>query len=373
MINIQTANRFFIPKESSDPLHIRVNMIYLLDANGNGNFNGKDKEDNTIINKIYYNVNHLYANLKDVKDSVCYTGTDFIKDAKIRFDFNSLYVKDTFARNYRNAKGFKENKRSYGIFSPSNSWYLKYLDNNINDTIKVKGINAFLNMDVKAYNNLVDNNIGETYKKTISVSVSQFPTHLDFNRSSQVCFPNKYTKRLWMEMIYPKKHPEVTWKNDVKNWFIGEYRGIAHELGHSINLAHSNEYHKRNKCFKAMMSQSGNSPRNYIQPTEIGKIHKALMTTNLIQFVINNANYNVPRIIVENENWDFKTIRFYQDIIVEQGKVLVLNGTVIMPDDASVLLEKNAILVLNKAQLKTASNKPFTNIIKDKNAKIIKY
>ncbi len=372
-INSRTENRFFIPKESYKPIHIRVNMIYLLDENGEGNFNGKNQEDNDILATIYTKMNHLYANLVKTKDSACYTGKDFIKDAKIQFDFKSLFVKDSFARNYRNAKGFNEKKRTYSIFSPSNKWYLKYLNNNINDTIQKKGINAYFNMDTKAYDDVVKNNSVELYKNILSVSVSQFPSYTDFNRSSQVCFPNKYTKRLTMEHIYPKTHPKVTWKKQVKYWFINEYSGFAHELGHSISLTHGNEYHRPNKCNDAIMSQSGKAKRNYIQPTEIGKIHKALMTSNLIQFVTENANYNVPRIVSENENWNFKTLRFYQGIIVEEGKVLILNGKVILPDNASILLEKDAILVLNKAVLKTATNKIFINIIKEKHAKIIKY
>lgn len=371
-INSRTKNSFFNPKETYTPLYVRVNYIYLLDENGKGNFNGKNEDDNEIINTIYKKINYLYANLKNPKDSTCYTGNDFIKDTKIQFKFNSLYVKDTFARNYRNSPKYNEKRRSYAAFSPSSNWYLSYLDKNINDTISKKGINVYLNMDKVAYDDVVLRNSSEGYDKTVSNSVSQFPSYTDFNRSSQVCIPNKYTKRLWMENIYcPKKNR--SWEKKVKHWFIGTHKGMSHEIGHSLSLAHSNEYHKTNKCFKAMMNQSGKSPRNYIQPSEIGKMHKALMISNLIQFTEENANYNTPLIIKENQNWDFKTIRFYQDIIVEEGQILILNGTVILPSNASILLEKNAVLVLNKATLNTANNKPFTNIIKEKHAKIVKY
>ncbi len=203
-------------------------------------------------------------------------------------------------------------------------------------------------------------------------SISQFPSYTDFNRSSQISYPNKYVAKIWMKEIYTKKN-NISWEKYVKGFFISYYRGLSHELGHSLGLAHSNKYHGTNKCFKAMMSQSGKSPRNYIQPSEIGKMHKALMTSNLIQFVSEDANFNVPMIISENENWDFKTLRFYQDIIVKEGKILILNGTVIFPPNASITLEKNATLVLNKATLKTANKKPFTNIIKRKHATIIQY
>ena len=371
-INRQTKNRFFIPKETYDPLYVNVNYIYLLDENGEGNFNGKNKENNELMHTVYTKINKLYANLKDPKDSICYTGTDFIKDTKIQFKFNALYVKDTFARNYRNSPRYNPKKKSYAAFAPSSTWYLSYLDKNINDTISKKGINAFFNMDKKAYDDVVLRNSSKGYDKTISAAVSQFPTYTDFNRSSQICFPNKYTKRLYMESIYSPREKK-SWKKTVRYYFLGTYKGMAHEIGHSLSLAHSNEYHRTNKCFKAMMSQSGKSPRSYIQPTEIGKMHKALMMTNLIQFVVEDANYNEPKIITENENWAFKTLRFYQDIIIKEGKILILNGNVILPPNASITLEKNAFLVLNQATLKTANNKPFTNIIKNKHAKVIKY
>lgn len=371
-INYRTDNRYFIPKERYKPLFIRVNMIFLLDENGEGNFNGKNKEDNEILETIFKRTNNLYANLVDPKDPNCYKGDDFIKDTKIQFLFNPIYVKDTFARNYRNSKSFNLKKRGIGPIAPSNNWYLKYLDNNINDTISKKGINAFFNMDVIAYNDVKYNNSSIEWDKTVSASVSQFPSYTDFTRSSQICFPNKYTKRLLMENIYCVTH-NLSWKNKVKNWYLETYRGIAHEIGHSLSLAHSNKHSPYNKCPNAMMYQGYKSKNNYIQPSEIGKMHKALMTTNLIQYVEEDANYEVPKIVSENENWDFKTIRFYQDIIIKKDKILILNGNVILPSKASITLEKGAVLVLNKAMLKTATNQPFKNIIKNKNAKIIKY
>ncbi len=371
-INARTKNRFFIPKTTYDPLYVRANFIYLLDTNGQGNFNGKNKEDNKVIDEILQKINHLYQNLEDPKDPKCYKGKDFVKDTKIQFKFKLLYIKDTFARNYRNSKLFNEKKRSYSAFAPSKNWYLKYLDNTINDTISKKGINAFFNMDVDAYNDVVLNNSAKAYHKTKSVSVSQFPSYQDFNRSSQICFPNKYTQYLWMKNINSKKINK-SWDKTVKNWYISSYKGMSHEIGHSLSLAHSNEHHGTNKCDQAMMNQGWKAKRNYIPPTEIGKMHKALMTSNLIQFVTDESNYNQPRIISENENWDFNTIRFYQDIIVKQGKILILNGNVILPKNTSITLEKDAILVLNNATLKTTNNTNFTTIIKNKNAKIIKY
>ena len=371
-INNRTDNRFFIPKESYKPLFVRVNMIFLLDKNGEGNFNKKNKEDNEILQTIFNRTNKLYANLVDPKDPNCYKGDDFIEDTKIQFLFNSLYIKDTFARNYRNSKRFNVKKRGIGPIAPSNNWYLKYLDNNINDTISKKGINAFFNMDVKAYEEVVNKKKETLYKKVVNASVSQFPSYTDFTRSSQICFPNKYMKKLSMKNIYSVEH-KLSWENKVKNWYLELYRGVAHEIGHSLSLAHSNKHSAYNKCPNAMMYQGYKSRNNYIQPSEIGKMHKALMTSNLIQYVGESANYEFPKIVSENENWNFKTLRFYQDIIVEEGKILILNGKVILPTNASILLEKGAILVLNNTTLTTPTNKPFTNIIKSKNAKIIKY
>jgi len=371
VIDAKTSNKKFMPLEHYNPLFVRVNFIFLLDENGEGNFNGKDKEDNESLDRVFTKANKLIDNLKDAKDSTCYTGFDFLSSSKIQFQFKKMYIKDTFARNYLNAKGYSERRRNIGLLTPSKNWYLKDLDHNINDTIQKKGINVYNTMNVPAYEDLVENHSEKGYNTTQGVAISQFPSYSNYTRSSQLHYPNWYTKRLWIEQFYCVKN-KTSWKNGQRAFELA-YRGLSHELGHSLGLYHSNEYHRTNKCFKALMSQSGRSPRNYIQPTEIGKMHKAMMTSNVIQFVTDDSNYGVPKTIYENENWNFKKLRFYQDIIVNEGQVLILNGTVIFPENASITLEKNALLVLNNATLKTVKNNNFINIIKKKHAKIIKY
>lgn len=372
VINLQTSNKKFIPKVNYNPIFVRVNFIFPLDDNGGGNFNGKNEEDNDIFEQIFKKSNGIYSGLKDPKDSICYKGNDFISDTKIQLQFKTFYFKDTFARNYLNAKGYSEKKKNINLLTPSKNWYLKYLDDNINDTISNKGINVYNTLNVEVYKELIEKKSGKGYVNSMKNSISQFPSYSDFNRSSQISYPNKYVSKIWMKEFYTKEN-NISWEKYVKGFFISYYRGLSHEIGHSLGLAHSNEYHGTNKCFKAMMSQSGKSPRNYIQPSEIGKMHKALMTSNLIQFVSENSDFNVPLIIANNENWAFKSIRFYQSIIVKEGEILILNGSVILPPNASITLEKNAVLVLNNATLMTANYKLFSNFIKKKHAKIIRY
>jgi hypothetical protein len=371
LISKNTNNEAFIPKEDYTPLTVRVNFILLLDENGEGNFRIDNDEDNEILDNVFQKSNHLYANLKDPKDSICYKGNDFLSDTKIRLAYKKYYVKDTFARNYLNAKGYSEEKRNINLISPSPKWYLKTLDNAINDTITKKGINVYNTMNVPAYNQIIKNKTDELYDKTKGIAISQLPSLTDLNRSSQLHYPNLYTKKIWMKNFYGKSH-NISWKK-LQRTFELIHKGLSHELGHSFGLLHGNQYHRTNKCFNAMMNQNYRSPRNYIQPSEIGKMHKLLMMTNLIQYVTEDSNYNVPKIISENENWDFKTLRFYQDIIVKKDQILILNGTVIFPKKASITLEKNATLILNKATLKTSNNKKFTHIIKRKDAKVIRY
>ncbi|MEE9349085.1 MAG: hypothetical protein V3U80_03495, partial [Flavobacteriaceae bacterium] len=139
IINSKTDNRKFIPSENANDLFVRVHFVSLLDENGEGNFKEDDIEDNESIARVFKRANALMVNLKDPKDSICYTGSDFLTSSKIQFQFKKLFIRDTFSRNYLNS-GYTEKNRRLGFLTPSKNWYLKTLDDKINDTISQKGI-----------------------------------------------------------------------------------------------------------------------------------------------------------------------------------------------------------------------------------------
>src|SRR5690606_18776861 len=140
----------------------------------------------------------------------------------------------------------------------------------------------------------------------------------------QVHVPNRYLKYILHRYRAPIIY-NTTWE-ETRNWHTSA-KGIGHELGHSFGLGHTNEYHKSNTCTYSIMSQKGNHARNYLQPTEIKKIHWNLTRTNLMQFVTEDSHYGVSWKIEEDTIWD-KPRRFYNDFELEENVALTISDKI---------------------------------------------
>jgi hypothetical protein len=356
-------------EENYNPLMVRANIILLYRADGRGNYDLNDAEQKQIVDDYLKQLNWFYANFEKPKDLTgCYTGTDFMTHSKIQFEFNILKVKNTYAWDYMNAGGDPENK-NYKGFTPTENWYIKALDDSISNQANIpKGINIYFTTNGKKFDELEKTN-SKDFDLTGSAA-AQYPTDKNLSRSSQAHVPNRYLKFLSQKFFAPIDY-NTTWE-ETRNWHVRGSKGLAHELGHNFGLAHSNEYHSANACKYSMMSQKGDDPRNWLQPTEIKKMHWNLSRTNLMQFVTPESHYGVKWEIYENTTWD-KPRRFYNNFEIARNVTLTISETIILPPQAYIKLNKgSSIIFTGKGKLVDANGKEFKNFEKHKSAKILR-
>lgn len=107
---------------------------------------------------------------------------------------------------------------------------------------------------------------------------------------------------------------------------------------------------------------SGDQDNYFISAKSAGRMHRALSVINQ-QFVINNGNiydcvkeknsYVYPKIIENNEYWDF-AIKLYQDIIIKNGASLTISCEVRMPVNGKVIIESGGKLIIDGGVITSA-------------------
>ncbi|SMC35272.1 hypothetical protein [Moheibacter sediminis] len=355
--------------QTYNPLNIRANVIVLYRTDGTGNFDLEDEEEKALLDDYLEYVNkYVYSDLQKPPDLTgCYTGTDFWPDAKIRIKFNIIKVRNNYAWDYLNSGTDADDKKLLG-FSPTEKWYLKQLDDSISNASDIpKGINIYMTMNGAKFDRIYKDK-GMSYD-VVDKAAAQFPSNRNLQRSSQVHLPNRYLKYLLHRYKLIIEY-ETTWEK-TRWWHLGDAKGLAHEFGHNFGLSHANEYHQTNTCQYSLMSQKSADPKNYLQPTEIKKIHWNLTRTNMMQFVTEDSHYGANWIIEKDTVWD-KPRRFYSDIEIAKNITLTISDSIVLPPQSFIKLNQNSkIVFLEKGKIVNAKGEKYENFQKHKTSKII--
>ncbi|MEZ5173348.1 MAG: T9SS type A sorting domain-containing protein [Bacteroidia bacterium] len=156
----------------------------------------------------------------------------------------------------------------------------------------------------------------------------------------------------------------------------GAQRHIAHELGHFLSLNHTYSpgyqtesnpntinylddiYCNGNVPFAGGSNNNlmnGSFANYYYSPLQVGKMHRTLSLNKSIRKYVDNCPYSsLPIIINKNQVWDLD-IGVYNDIIIKSGYTLTVNCRIEFPDQASLIIEEGAKLVLNSDAVLTSS------------------
>jgi len=337
----------FIPSPTQPVIKIRANFIFLQRSDGSGNFQENDPEHQALWDDIIDRLNYAYSSIVNTSDPACYTGSDFVSDARIKFVVNRLFIRDDY--------GWNNLHYLLDVCPGYSNWYLNYLDNQIvNDPNIPRGINVYFTEDSITYRNFIDLQNTQVYEPFFNGSgCSQSPDATDYLRTSKIHTPNLYSKYWVMKYFLPttEKYKDTPWDPTMRSWFVGEGRGIAHELGHSMWLKHESPYYGLNECYYSIMHQSGYNPRNYLPPSEVGRIHAALSLTNLRTFIPEDTYIGVKEINI-TDTWH--NMRLYSGLKINNGAFLTFPCDMTMPYQAGI--EVLGRLTINNANIRAIKN-----------------
>lgn len=355
----------FVPSESSPIMNVRLNLIFIQKDDGSGNFQAENEEQQDIFDDAIEDLNRIISTLV-LPNSDCFEGTDeeMIHDTRIRFVDHRYYVKKSSLWN-NNLHTYDYNK----LHTDLSNWYLNSIDDSINNTLNdsLKGINIYFTEDSIIYHHFWGvqnpNDTSNVWTGYSNAGCSRFPNYNNWQFSSRIHFPCLYSKYWWMKNVVPYmgsfNYP--SWDNQVKYWLINTISSsLAHELGHSFYLLHpqdensSSSVYPTLNCYNTIMNNSGDSPRNFLHPNEIGRMYFNTMASNLQQYIPITSFWGGEKTI--NTTISFPSMKMCYSLIIGSGGNIDMPCDITFSSQGYIRVDNGGILTINNASLNSVQD-----------------
>lgn len=349
---------FFVPKEDSPIMTVRLNLIFIQKDDGTGNFQENNVEHQEFIDDVITDLNRRISSLV-MPGTECFLGTEdeMIHDIRIRFVDRRFYVKKSAVWN--NNLYYNDSN-----LCPNSNWYLAGVNDSLNNTLDdtEKAINVYFTEDATQYHHFWEiQNTNDTldfdgaYTK---IACSLTPSYYDWQYSSQIQMPCQYSKYWFMKYIVPQlgRYGYPSWENQVRNWHIETISGtLAHEIGHSFYLLHqkretANSTFYPDSCGASIMDPSGASPHNFLHPLEIGRMYFSAMTTNVQQYIPSDTYLGTIRI---DSTLSLPSMRMYYSLIIGPSVNVNIPCDMIFSYPCNIQIENGGVLSINDASLQS--------------------
>lgn len=332
----------YIPTSNDPVLTINVNLIFIARNDGTGSF-VDIPEHIAIWNEIESNLNDRYGTLIEPaytgSNSTCFDPfAPFVSNPKIQFNLNPVFLNSDIYNDMTEIGA-----------TAIGSAMQPFLDANAPQLSCYNAINVVMPTDYANLQDVINNGAAETSNQNYNATLPYFN---NLSKTSYAHLPNLYIKYVWMKTVIPEttQYP-YPWNPVIRNWFINSVsNGLAHELGHTLGLHHYNAVHSTNACEYSIMNQSGSGIHNFLPPTEVGKIHRALAHSN-IRNAVDISSYSLNPIVVNvNTTWDTNR-KLYRPVVVQSGATLTVTCRLLFHPDATIIVKQGGTLIVDGGTL----------------------
>ncbi len=258
---------------------------------------------------------------------------------------NKIYLDKRYFSRFKKVDSLSINEVNYSITNRSriDNVSILELSSNVESGSAVKELYYYRKRELNC-----DRYIWEKYANSDQNSIHVFYTGSSLNGVAFGCGPKPYFLNL---------------TNLINGGGWGNAQLLAHELGHTIGLAHTNypqfdDLPKKDKfgfipCNSTTVSNNimgYNQCRNYLSPKQAGYVHQ-LYSTKPERIRLTTANeYKAENTfdIWYDTVWD-KAMVVTGDIIVRKRQTLTLNKDVHLSENSRIYLEKKAKLIVDGA------------------------
>ncbi len=337
----------FLTEPSNDRLKIRTNVIIVQNSNGKGNFEVDNADDVLFLDRFFERINNSLNDYDDV-DCECTRSPTHYPASNFEFVPNYIYLKDDFYFNHLN-----DSENSLTSLSDG-----KIFTNGIHDLAVasgdyIPGIDLYITTDGPMYESYVDNN------SAISIYDLGYVLHYANNvwyasgfSPSIGSAPPAYAEAWHAPDLYLRYKNELEQNGESVAFWHFLPRAAAsglHEYGHVLGLAH-----KYNCTSANYMKPGWTNEGTTLTGCQNRVMYARLMSSRLGEYVICGEK-DIQPITIDSDvtlYWADE-IRWFGDIIIEEGTHVEIKCELRMNENASILVKRGGRLTIDGALITT--------------------